>query len=456
MSARTYGYAALVAAAGMHAASADESVPVDAAPPISIGCGLVLVPAMPETVVAVAAREPVVAAKPQAVKDERPKIEVVFVLDTTGSMSGLIAAAKDKVWAIANTLATADPAPEIKLGLVGYRDRGDAYVTTVTDLTDDLDAVYAELTKFQADGGGDGPESVNQALHEAVTKIGWSGDGQTLRVIYLVGDAPPHMDYENDVLYPAICEAAVKREILINAIQCGSMGGTAEVWQEIAKRAEGQYFQIAADGGRVVAATPFDAKLAELAGKLDATRCYYGTAAVREQQEARQELAADFAKPTYASSALTARAAYGRTFDAAGAPAGAEATATPAPTAALARRAAFNATEAGLTNFLGKQELVFACASGAVKLEDLKPEELPEDLRKLSKDELQTYLDGKAAERETLQAEIRKLADERQKFIEAEHAKDETAPEFDLKLYGTLRNQAAKKGIEYAAPSPSF
>src|SRR5881394_2481834 len=57
------------------------------------------------------------------------RVEVVFVLDTTGSMGGLIAAAKEKVWSIASTLAQARQAPEISMGLVAYRDRGDAYVT---------------------------------------------------------------------------------------------------------------------------------------------------------------------------------------------------------------------------------------------------------------------------------------------------------------------------------------
>ena len=114
------------------------------------------------------------ASKPETtsiIQSELPSIEVMFVLDTTGSMSGLIAAAKEKIWSIANTLASADPAPEIKMGLVGYRDRGDAYITTFTALFDDLDAVYTQLMRFQADGGGDTPESVNQALYEAVTII---------------------------------------------------------------------------------------------------------------------------------------------------------------------------------------------------------------------------------------------------------------------------------------------
>ena len=59
------------------------------------------------------------------------RVEVVFVLDTTGSMSGLINAAQEKIWSIASTLAQAQQAPEISMGLVAYRDRGDAYVTQV-------------------------------------------------------------------------------------------------------------------------------------------------------------------------------------------------------------------------------------------------------------------------------------------------------------------------------------
>lgn len=206
------------------------------------------------------------------IASERPSVEVVFVLDTTGSMGGLIAAAKDKIWSIANTLATADPAPRIKMGLVVYRDRGDAYVTTLTPLSDDLDAVYTQLMQFRADGGGDGPESVNQALYEAVTRPDWSRDPGAYRVIFLVGDAPPHMDYQDDVRYAESCRLATERDIVINTIQCGAMAETTPVWRRIARLAEGRYFQVEQSGGAVLYDTPYDERIAGLSAKLDGAR----------------------------------------------------------------------------------------------------------------------------------------------------------------------------------------
>src|SRR3954469_2246844 len=91
---------------------------------------------------------------------KKPKVEVVFCLDTTGSMGGLIDAAKKKIWAICNQIAGGTPTPRLKVGMVAYRDRGAASVTKVHDLTEDLDAVYGQLMALKAEGGGDFPESV--------------------------------------------------------------------------------------------------------------------------------------------------------------------------------------------------------------------------------------------------------------------------------------------------------
>ncbi|MGI8437256.1 MAG: vWA domain-containing protein [Chthoniobacterales bacterium] len=141
----------------------------------------------------------------------KPRIEVCFVLDTTGSMGGLIEGAKRKIWSIANEMISARPTPALKLGLIGYRDRGDEYVVKSAPLTDDIDSIYGQLRGFVANGGGDGPESVNEALAEAINRMSWSQDRSVLKIIFLVGDAPPHMDYADGLKYPDLAGSRQRR-----------------------------------------------------------------------------------------------------------------------------------------------------------------------------------------------------------------------------------------------------
>jgi Mg-chelatase subunit ChlD len=360
---------------------------------------------------------------PKPAKTAAPRIDVVFVLDTTGSMSGLIAAAKEKIWSIANTMAIAKPTPQIRMGLVGYRDRRDAYVTKHTPLTDDLDAVYKDLMAFQAGGGGDTPESVNQALHEAVTKMTWSREPKVYRVIFLVGDCPPHMDYPDDVKYPVTCKTAAEAGIIINTIQCGSHAATVPIWQEIALKAEGAYFRVEQSGSAVLAGTPFDGRLAELSRELDKTRIYYGSAEAIRKQEARERVGDGIYKG--------------------------------ASLAAQARRAVFNASEAGRFNFTGGKELVDDVASGRVKLADLKPEQLPERLQKMTPEQRKVHLEQNLARRRQLQEDVKKLAAQRQAHL-LKQAKTKLRGSLDQQVFDTLREQAGKKGLDYgkaAAPA---
>jgi len=212
------------------------------------------------------------------------QIEVVFILDTTSSMSGLIQAAKEKIWSIATTMASAEQAPDIRMGLVAFRDRGDTYVTRVFDLSQDLDSMYASLMDLKAQGGGDGPESVNQALYDAINRISWSESDNVYKVAFLIGDAPPHMDYNNDVKFPVTLEMAKRKGIVVNAIQSGKNTHTAPVWQNIAQLGYGEYFQVENSGNAVAVVTPYDKKLAELAASLEDTRLYFGDRETRERQ----------------------------------------------------------------------------------------------------------------------------------------------------------------------------
>lgn len=355
----------------------------------------------------------------EKIQEYRPEIEVVFVLDTTGSMSGLIEAAKQKIWSIANTFVMTEPAPKIKMGLVGYRDRGDSYVTKHFSLTDDIDAVYTFLMGFSANGGGDTPESVNQALHEAVTKMQWSDDEDTYKVIFLVGDCPPHMDYADDIKFPETCKLAVTKGIAINTIQCGNHGHTTPIWQQIAKSAEGQFFRVDQGGSAIVEATPYDDNLADLSRRLDGTRLYYGS----EDEIAGKYRRAEEAEMLYNS----------------------------APASAIASRAKFNSSKSGEDNFAAGQELVMDVENGKVDLDKLEEDKLDERLRKMTLDERKGYVAKKAVERSEIQKQIEEISKKRQQYIQQKISKKNLNEKdsLDKQLYECIKTQAAQKNIEY-------
>jgi len=362
---------------------------------------------------------------PEYAANGRPLVEVVFVLDTTGSMGGLIQTAKDKIWSIASTLALAQPTPEIRMGLVAYRDRGDAYVTRVVDLSADLDTVHATLMDFAANGGGDGPESVNQALHDAVHRVSWSQDPKAYKVVFLVGDAPPHMDYEDDVKYAETVAVARQRGITVNAIQCGGNASTTREWQRIAELGNGRYLQVDQSGGAVAIATPYDRKLAELSARLDDTRLYYGSAEEKAQQARRQAAADKLHAESSASS--------------------------------LARRAAFNATELGKAKLLGDKELVDDVASGRVDLSAMEPALLPAPLQALAPEEREAAVEEQAERRKALSAEIRELATQRDAYLKQEVAERGGAKaSLDAQLYGAVREQAKASGLRYESDGPVY
>ena len=283
----------------------------------------------------------------------RPVVELVFVLDTTGSMSGLIQGAKDRVWGIVNEVLKGARGPQVRVGLVGYRDRGDAYVTKITPLTSDLDKVYADLMGYQADGGGDGPEDVRTALVHGLEKVEWKKrEPGTAQILFLVGDAPPHDDYDNVPPCMKTVGNAVARGIIVNTIQCGSMPGTAEVWQQLARAGEGEFFAIAQDGGVALIATPYDKKLAELGGQIGSTYVVFGGGG-------------GAAGMSYRAAEASKQSEYEDSFK------------TRASVSALADRAgnkALNST-AYRTNDLVQQVM-----SGTIKVESVKKEDLPDEL----------------------------------------------------------------------------
>lgn len=363
------------------------------------------------------------------IQTEKPIVEVVFVLDTTGSMGGLIETAKEKIWSIASSMASADPAPDIRIGLVAYRDRGDDYVTKITDLSSDLDSVYATLMQYQAQGGGDGPESVNKALFDAVNNISWSQGDKVYKSVFLVGDAPPHMDYYDEVQFPQTLTAAKRKNIVVNTIQCGSASDTTLQWQQIAQQSQGKFFNVAQNGNGVQIETPFDVKIAALSRDLENTKLYFGDEDDRAKQVKKQEAVEEIMVAASAPS--------------------------------IARRAAFNASESGKKNFTGEKDLVDAVVTGSrVRSDDFRkiPEaQLPKPMQDMSVAEREALVETKAKQRAELNKQIRELSEQRQQFIEAELAKSGAGEDsLDEQIYSVIKEQGEKAGLSYKAESAAY
>lgn len=240
---------------------------------------------------------------PGHVDNARPRIDVVFALDTTGSMDGLIAGAKAKIWAIASRIAAGQPTPDLRIGLVAYRDRGDEYVTRVFHLNRNMDEVYANLMSFSANAGGDRNEDVIQALQDSIHKMQWDRSGSALRIIFLVGDSPAHEDYGDEPSLRETSRQAAAAGIVINSIRCGSAGDTESMWKQVASWTGGGYASVAQSGGWMQIDTPYDRTLSELNAALTRTFVAYGDAAERGAAARRMMENAAMPAPAPAASA---------------------------------------------------------------------------------------------------------------------------------------------------------
>jgi hypothetical protein len=344
--------------------------------------------------------------------EAKPTVEVAFVLDTTGSMGGLIEGAKRKIWSIATTIVDTNPDADIRMGLVAYRDIGDDYVTKVFDLTPDIQDIYGNLLALNARGGGDWPESVNEALDVAVNKLKWSNSSDTRRIVFLVGDAPPHMDYAQDTKYPVTLKVAKQRDIIVNAVQAGTANDTTRVWQDIAQLGNGRYIPIPQDGGEIVTIeTPYDDDIIILQRDVNRTVIPYGPPKLQKRTEDKTRQLATVAAA--APSAASDMASY------------------------LNKRAR-TSSEA----VTGDGDLVSDISSGREKLASLNDEYLPDDLKKLSPAQRQAEIDGKMQTRKALNDKLTALVQKRDAFIaEKRKTTSVTATSFDRVVEETLKAQ---------------
>ncbi|KLN59242.1 von Willebrand factor, type A [Kiloniella spongiae] len=337
----------------------------------------------------------------------QPRIEVAFVLDTTGSMADLIDGAKRKIWSIANTIVDIHPDANIEMALIGYRDIGDDYVIKSYDMSPDIQGLYGNLVHFQANGGGDTPEAVNEALDASVRQLDWTEGEDTQRIVFLVGDAPPHMDYENAPKYPEVIKAARKEGIIVNAVQAGGDSETRKIWKEIAQLGNGRYIPIPQDGGQIkIIETPFDGDIIILQKRIDETVIAYGS---EEEQSAVQDK-------------MELKEA--------------------APSAVQVENSKFYSKRSSVKEVItGGGDLVADIKNGVVKLEAIEDSDLPKELQGKPDQEKQAYIDAKLAEREQLEKSMSKLITKYDAYV-AEKAKEQGKTDsFDQAVQETLKKQ---------------
>ena len=162
-------------------------------------------------------------------------LDVLFLLDATGSMGDEIDRLKTTIDTVAAQVTGFESQPDVRFGMTLYRDEGDTFVTKTFDFTGDIDVFRAALDEVVADGGGDYPEAVEEGLASALSEPTWRDPASTLQLVFLVGDAPPRLDRQVPVEYPAAVIDAVARGIKVFPIASSESDDQAEaVFREIA------------------------------------------------------------------------------------------------------------------------------------------------------------------------------------------------------------------------------
>ena len=174
-------------------------------------------------------------------------IDIAFVVDATGSMSDEIDFLKLELEdAIRNTFGQyADL--DVHVGSVFYRDKGDEYLTRHIDFQTDLLKVLNFIKLQRAGGGGDTPESVDEALTTALDSLNWDVSART-RILFLVLDAPPH-DEAKEKMYRLMMKAAAKGIRIVPVVCSGAEKTTEFLMRSIALATNGSYIFLTDNSG---------------------------------------------------------------------------------------------------------------------------------------------------------------------------------------------------------------
>lgn len=355
-------------------------------------------------------------SEPRTKETRKPLVQIAILLDTSGSMQGLIEQAKSQLWRIVNEFAKAKQggaSPEVQVALYEYgKSRLSAsggWIRQIQPLSTDLDKISEELFALRTQGG---EEYCGWVIREAVNGLAWDASSDVYKAIFIAGNEP---FTQGPISYAEACKAAITKGIIVNTIHCGDEAtGIQTKWKDGALLADGNYLVI--DQNRAVAsiAAPQDKEIAQLGVQLNRTYIAYGVAG--RAGEARQQ----------AQDANVLSLA-------------------PASGAAVQRSVA----KASANYQNASWDLVDAAKDKEFKLAELKAEELPAEMRKMDVAERQAYVEKNSKERADLQAKINQLNRDREQYLTQKMQETAGTNTLDSVMISAIREQSAKRNFKF-------
>lgn len=346
---------------------------------------------------------------------QKPLIQMAILLDTSGSMDGLIDQARSRIWKIVNELAQAKkngrPA-RLQVALYEYGQDGiaatEGHLRRILPLSEDLDRVSEELFRLRTNGG---EEYCGRVIQAAVYGLEWSRGSGDLKMIVIAGNEPftqGATDYRDS------CRQAIQAGIVVNTIFCGSYReGERTDWKAGADLADGQYVAIDADNAPPPVSAPQDKEIARLGRELNETYIAFGRAgAAGRTRQAEQDMNAASVSEEIAVQRVAAKAAPQYSNSA--------------------------------------WDLVDAKKSGQVRLEEMKEADLPQEMRAMSVPQRQEYVATMQKKREALQQKITALHAAREAFVKDKLKGQAAAGTLDDAILRALRRQAGSKNFSFA------
>lgn len=341
-----------------------------------------------------------------------PTVQIGILLDTSGSMNGLINQAKDQLWTIVNEVAKANKHNKdvtIQVGLFEYGKsslpRYEGYLQMLSPFTSDLDKVSEELFQLRTNGG---EEYAGKVILESVNRFVWSDHKDDLKLLIIAGN---ESFAQGNVPYRQAIEKARRNNIIVNTIFCGDQRqGINMQWTEGAKLGGGKYFNINHNDRRVYIATPYDDQIIILGNRLNQTYMSYGNKKMRRakmENVYRQD----------ANSKSLSRSSY------------------------IER----NIVKSKKQYTQVSSDMVSSYMENEASIDKISKEDLPDALKGKSKKEIRQVIEEKKKERIVLQKEIRELEGKRAKYIANKSSKDES--NLGSAIIKSIRKQATDNGF---------